>query len=102
MDYVKAILGNNAVHVPAWLYVQNQGSGLVTFIGSSRTEHTVHPLRYGSERTHQLIVGEIVIRPHSVIATDALEGEGLASLVTNGHDIDRMLGNGEILLGHRP
>jgi hypothetical protein len=102
MDYVKAILGNNAVHVPAWLYIQDQGSGVVTFVGSSRTDSPDHPLRCGSPRTHQLIVGEIIVRPHSVLATDALRGDGLASLVTSGHDIDRMLSDGEMLLGRRP
>ena len=49
-----------------------------------------HPLRYGAPhyrrghdyrnyRAHDLIVGEIIVRPHVVIATSALTGMGLAA-----------------------
>jgi hypothetical protein len=100
VDYARVFFGENAVHVPAWMYVQNQGQGVVSFVGGSRTPAAAHPARYGSERTHQLIVGELLIRPHAIVATDALRGMGLASLVTNGHDVTEMLRNGEYLLGN--
>jgi hypothetical protein len=102
MDYVKTMFGQNAQHVPAWLYIQDAGHGVVTFAGSSMSSPADHPLRYASPRTHQFIVGEIIVRPHLIVATDALRGKGLANLITIEHDIDRMLTDGEILLGRRP
>jgi hypothetical protein len=108
VDMARVLYGENARRVPAWMYVQDNGPGGVTFVGASnvtgthRTEPAAgpHPLRYGSERTHQLIVGEIIVRPHLVIATDTLRGMGLTSLaVMNSHDIAEMLREGERLIG---
>jgi len=92
------MFGENARHVPMWMYVQDSGSGVVSFTGASRVGEASHPLRYGSERTHQFILGELVIRPHLVMATDTLRGMGLAGLATNGHDLRRMLTDGELLI----
>jgi hypothetical protein len=80
VDITRVMFGQHAIHVPAWLIVQDQGEGLVAFVGSSRLPVTNHPLRYGSERTHQRIVGEIIIRPHEVRGTDARRGDGLSGL----------------------
>lgn len=101
VDYSKVLFGANAVHVPAWMYVQHQGDGMVSFTGASRLPSAPeHPLRYGSQRTHQFVLGEIVVRPHLVVATDALRGSGLAYLATSDHDFERMVGGdqGEIVL----
>jgi len=94
------MLDPHARHVPSWLYVQDSGPGLVTFVGSSRIPGTgdAHPLRYGSRRSHQLVVGEIVIRPHYAVGTDAVRGQGLGGLVTHGHDFRAFLERGEVLL----
>jgi hypothetical protein len=88
MDYTKAIFGQHAVHVPAWLVVQDSGKGLVSFVGASKVgvesfAAGLHPLRYGSSKTHQLVVGEIIVRPHRVTTSDNRRGSGLASLATD-------------------
>lgn len=93
---LRLLLGARAVHVPAWLYVQDMGEGIVAFVGGSRVPDIAHPLRYGSARTHQFVVGEVVVRPHRIVATDALRGKGLAGLIYD-HDIDAMLAMGEEL-----
>lgn len=98
MNYATAIYGENARHVPCWMYVQDAGDGIVCLAGASRVVGA-HPLRYGSERTHQLIVGEIIVRPHRVIATDVLRGYGVSALLTDAPDIAAMLANGEMLVG---
>ncbi len=96
---IRYLLGDRAHRVPAWMYVQNAGDGVVSFAGASRVPTLLHPMRYGSERSHQLIVGELVIRPHVIVATDALRGEGLGGLISKGgHDLPRMLSDGEVLL----
>jgi hypothetical protein len=98
VNYARLIFGANARHVPAWLYVQDAGNGCVTFAGSSRTTEDPHPLRYGSRRTHQFIVGELIVRPHRIITTDTHVGEGLIGLLTGYHDIEAMLRAGETVL----
>lgn len=99
-ELTTAMFGQNARRVPAWMYVQDQGDGFVSFVGGSKTDdpRTSHPARYGSARTHQFVVGELIIRPHLVVATDALRGEGLSGLATSGHQLTHMLTNGEVLL----
>jgi hypothetical protein len=91
--YVRAMFGEHALHVPAWLVVQDQGNGTVALVGASKM-NAPHPLRYGSERTHQLIIGELVVRPHRVVASDALRGNGLAALVANPFPLN----DGEVLV----
>lgn len=96
-DTARLMFGEDARHVAAWMYVQHQGDGTVSFVGSSRVDRA-HPLRYGSDRSHQFIVGEMVIRPHLVVATDALRGYGLSALATNDHNFAEMLQDGETLI----
>jgi hypothetical protein len=81
-DYTRVLFGQHAVHVPAWLVVQDQGDGLVSFVGASRGAGP-HPLRFGSTEVHQLVVGEIIVRPHHVTHSSARAGSGLAGLVTD-------------------
>lgn len=103
---IRFLFGKDAKHVPMWMYVQGgSGDPLVTFVGSSETPRQPkgrswsNPLNYGSDRTHKFILGELVVRPHLVIATDSLRGMGLSGLATGGHDLRAMLEEGEMLLG---
>jgi hypothetical protein len=95
--YTRLIFGQHARHVPGWLYVQDAGDGTVSFVGSSRVTDGPHPLRYGSRRTHQLVIGEVIVRPHLVVASDVARGAGLAGLVT-GEFHDPMIRSGEVLV----
>jgi hypothetical protein len=98
--YTRAMFGEHARHVPVWLYVQDAGSGVVSIVGGSRPsgeDLERHPLRYGSERTHQLIVGELIVRPHLVVASDAARGSGLAGLST-GYFHEEFVRHGDIVL----
>jgi hypothetical protein len=94
----RVLYGVDALHVPAWFYVQNQGPGLVSFVGASAVMPS-HPLRYGTQFEHVFIVGEVVVRPHIAIGTDALTGTGLGGLATSDHDIEHMLSNGRLIAG---
>jgi hypothetical protein len=103
--YLAALFGEHARRGPAWLYVQDHGPGLVSFVGASRTPARPpqrHPLRYGSDRPHQFVVGEVIVRPRLVVATSTLTGDGLASLATGDHNLHRMLTDGEVILGEVP
>lgn len=109
-DMARVMYGQNARHVPAWMYVQDQGQGTVGLVGASRVPvGQMHPLAYGGGHyepgsgehywAHHFIVGEIIVRPHLVIATNALKGDGAASLYLGEHDFDRMLSDGEVVIG---
>jgi hypothetical protein len=110
VDWARVLFGQNAVHVPMWMYVQDGGPDHVSFVGGSRAHsESGHPLRYGSPRTHQLVIGELVVRPHAVLGTDNLRGMGLTGLAMAGHDVDHMLATGpdghplgEVVLAQRP
>ncbi|MFF9076315.1 hypothetical protein ACF1A9_29085 [Streptomyces sp. NPDC014872] len=92
-------LDPHARHVPAWMYVQRVGDGTISFVGSSRVSTPAHPLHYGSTRTHQLVVGELIVRPHFVVGTDALRGKGLGGIAAQGsHDLLRYLSCGDVIL----
>lgn len=105
VDYSKVLFGQHAVHVPAWLWVQHQGTEdgatFVSFVGASKVQG-LNPLRFGSDRTHQLLVGEIVVRPHRVAHTDAYRGHGLAGLFSEGpFPLADLMGRGDGLLDLR-
>jgi hypothetical protein len=83
------------------MYVQDtEDPGIVGFVGGARVLGP-HPFRYGSERSHLLIHGEIIIRPQLVIATDTLRGTGLGGLATTSPSIDSMLSDGELVIDNR-
>ncbi|HZR50157.1 MAG TPA: hypothetical protein VFB06_11615 [Streptosporangiaceae bacterium] len=109
-DMARLMYGQNARHVPAWMYVQDQGPGVVGLVGASRVpDGQEHPLVYGGGHyrqrggehywAHHFIVGEVIVRPHLVVATNALKGDGAGSLYLGEHDFDRMLGDGELIIG---
>jgi len=99
-DMARVMYGQNARHVPAWMYVQRHSAETVGLVGASRDpQGAVHPLLYGSDRQHALIVGEIIVRPHLVITTDALRGAGAGSLYLGNHDFGAMLADGELAVG---
>lgn len=99
-DMARVLYGKNAHHVPAWVYVQRQADNVVGLVGASRVpQGTAHPLLYGSSRQHVFIVGEVIVRPHLAVATDALRGYGAGSLYISGHDVGEMLDQGEMVVG---
>jgi hypothetical protein len=106
VDMTRVMFGEHARHVPAFLYVQDQGPGTVSFVGSSMTPRQDNPLRYGARhwdgdcrddgyRPHHLIVGEMIVRPHVMIATTAMRGYGIGQFLTDAPDIEDMISNGQ-------
>jgi len=120
-DYLTAVLGRNAIRVPAWCYVQDQGRDpqrgpVVSFIGASAFAGPDgdHPLTFGhghyesgyGPRTdrpgyyaHYLLNGEIIFRPGVVIGTNALRAYGLGSLALGHESTETMLADGELIRG---
>jgi hypothetical protein len=78
----KAMYGENAVHVPCWMIMQEHG-GAVSFVGASKN---ITDLKFGSNMTHQCVVGEIIVRPHLVLESERFVGHGLTGLATSSMD----------------
>ena len=95
----RVMYGEHARRVPCWMYVQHQGEGIVGLVGASRVAQEPHPLRYGTGWAHHFIVGEVIVRPHVVIGTNALRGTGAGGLYTGSHDVQAMLADGAIVGG---
>lgn len=90
---MQALFGRFARRVPMWVVVQDAGTDGVTFVGASRDPR----LRFGSTMTHQLIVGEMVVRPHVAIESDRYQGLGLSGFVKHGADLEEWFANGQLL-----
>lgn len=109
-NMARVMYGQDARHVPVWLYVQDQGPGLVSMVGASMTRGRDNPLTYGGGHwdkgehgpayyPHYFIAGEVIVRPHVVIGTNTLKGMGLAGLAIGCPDIEGMLTDGALVAG---
>ena len=100
--YIRAMFGEHAVQLGLNFVVQDAGLGAVSLVAVSRTgDDSPHPLRFGSELTHQLVVGDAVIRPRYVLESGRWRGVGLAGLITSSAmtSPDEWLREGKIILG---
>lgn len=88
-----ALFGRFARRVPMWMVVQETGNVGVTFVGASRDLR----LRFGSTMTHQLILGEMIVRPHVAIESDRYQGLGLSGFLTQCADLEEWFANGRLL-----
>jgi hypothetical protein len=102
-EQIRFLLGENARRSGGWAFIQDTADpGLVGFVGAAKLPGVQqHPFRYGSQRSHVLVHGEVIFRPHLVVATDTLRGQGLGGLATANLNIESMLSDGEILFDHR-
>lgn len=74
--FVKAMFGCYSMQVPINIIVQKHNDIVCSIIGQSNSI-----LAYGSKMTHQLIMGDAVIRPHAIIESNAFRGYGSAGLM---------------------
>jgi hypothetical protein len=96
--YVRAMFGQNAVQIPFNCIVQaDPDTKSVAAIVVVRGPEAMR-LTFGSKRTHQLILGDAVIRPHAVIESNHCRGYGLTGLATSGFRMDEWAEKGKIIL----
>lgn len=94
---IRVLLGERARRAPAWWYTRPMGEGVVMVVGASRMVEP-HPFSYGCERTDLFCNGEMILRPATAIGTDRYKGFAAGQLLTNYHDEDEMLAEGERVL----
>ncbi len=78
---MKLMYGEWSRRVPAWMYVQDSGEGHRTFVGATASTE----LSYSQPHVHQLIMGEIIVRPHFAVSSNAFRGYGLTGLAMANH-----------------
>jgi hypothetical protein len=97
--YTRLLMGQNGVHVSLNFVVQRAGEGRIIVIGQSSVPYGPHPLQFGGTRTHQLVMGDAIIRPRAVVDSDHLRGSGAIHILTTGMaDIGEWLSHGHILI----
>ena len=89
--YTRAMFGDNAVHCGANMIVQDAGGGRVLVVLQSTSGRPKHPLMFGSNHTHQLLMGDMVFRPRVVLGSNDFAGEGISNIASGGFDLDRWL-----------
>ena len=78
---LKYLLGENVIRIPAWMKIQSdENEQTVSFVGASRLQGS-HPLSFGSKKSHILMVGEIIVRPHLVMASNEFRSIGVSGLL---------------------
>jgi len=99
--YTRAMFGVNAVHIPLNLILQNPDeSTLVAVVQARMKPELLAKLTRGSKMTHQLILGDAVIRPRIVAESNHLCGVGFAGIMTSadGWNMEEWIKKGKILL----
>jgi hypothetical protein len=84
-EYTRMLFGDQAVYAKTHLIVQkgdNEGH-TVAIAALSRSEGQ-HPLLFGSTKTHQLVVGELIVVPKLVMESNHLQGSGMSHMFTFG------------------
>ncbi len=94
INMTKLMFGQDAIKVPVWMVVQNQGDAGVMIAGASRSPAPM----FGSDKIHVMVLGEIIICPRLVLASDQFAGRGIGSFWTDPATPKEWLDHGEIII----
>ena len=96
--YIKALFGQHARKV-AFNYVVQDPTNAENKAGLVGTTSFAKEMGFEAKGTHVLVLCDAIIRPHFVIESQHLEGEGLTHMLTDGMaDIDAWLRHGRVIL----
>lgn len=95
MDMTKFMFGQNAVHMPAWMVLQNSGVA-TTFIGSTKQLPV-----FEASRTHTLFLGEMILRPHIVVTSNEYIGKGIANFLLDPGTEAEWIEKGAVLINNK-
>lgn len=95
LDMAKVMMGQNAFHIPINLIAQPMDQGRI--IGVFQTSNGV-PLLANSNKTHVLLLGDMIFRPRVIAASNAFQGCGVSALLKQGFsEIETWL-KGDVIL----
>lgn len=90
VDMTKVMYGENAMHIPMWMVAQEGG-----IIAAATTSPKA---MYGSDMTHVLTLGEMIIRPHFAIGSNDFAGHGAGGFWTDNPGATEWLENGRVFV----
>lgn len=96
--YQRMLYGDKAFQIPFNCIVQPMGGDAILAAVLIRGPEAVR-LALGSKTTHQLILGDAVIRPRLAFESDHLRGSGFASIASHGFTPDDWVANGKVIMG---
>lgn len=98
--YIQAMFGKHAFRVPMNFIIQGDINNPAQISGVWQGESPeMKKMLFNSKKAHQLILGDIVIRPHLVLETDAFIGMGINGIYKDGfRDLDKWITHGATLL----
>lgn len=96
VDMAKVMMGEDAFQVAFNLISQACDDG-EKVAGVFQTSHGL-PLLAGSQRTHILMLGDMIFRPRLIVATDAFRGAGLSHLAKEGFISAEEWAKGDVIL----
>ena len=79
--HLRMLSGVYTAHIPCWFVMQGHGNNQVGIVGASKTDK----LLYGTDKTHTIIKGDSIFRPHMIYAGDSAMGSGINGLATGAH-----------------
>jgi len=94
MDYTKAIMGENAIHLPFnFVRMDHEGKGLV--LGQDAKGE----LSFDSCMAFILVKGDMIFRPHLIIESNHPAGMGASAIITSSTfcDVDEWKREGKVL-----
>lgn len=101
--YVRMLLGQYARKAAFNYVVQRAGENRAAIIGNT-TFASEMSFDASAEAPHVLVLCDVVIRPHLVIASDHLTGMGVSGILTDGalSEPDEWLKRGKVILNNMP
>lgn len=101
--YIQAMFGCHAIHSPMNFIVQAyEEDGVFLAVAQARVNKSLFKrLTFNSRRTHQMIIGDIVLRPQLVIESDHLRGCGISGILTSGLDPQEWASRGKVIFDYK-
>jgi hypothetical protein len=97
MSAARMAMGVHAVQLPINLIFQEVDDG-DKFAGVFQLNHPgVRELLQGAKNTHNLLMGDMIIRPHLIIGTEHMKGHGANGVYTSGWYMDDWVREGKVL-----
>jgi hypothetical protein len=98
--YIRAMFGEHAIHTPMNFVVQAIEPDSFVAMAQCRVSRALFKrLVFNSKKPHQLIMSDIILRPHLVMETEHLCGIGMAGIFTSssGYDVNEWVQHGNKL-----
>ena len=100
--YTRALFGVHARQAGFNYVVQGAGAEGAAIVG---TTSYAQQMSFGAmdQGTHILVLSDIIIRPHLVIASNHLQGAGVSGILKSGiADVEGWLKHGKVIIDNLP